>query len=100
MRTKVLTIGQLGVSFHQHSPYSRSFRSEDIVVGRSKNHKRAFHNIALFPDNGYAPRRRSVGCQCPLWVKSGHWPLTRSRRRRGRARIEAPISLVPLLSSG
>jgi len=29
-------------------------------VGRSKNHKRAFHSIALFPDNGYAKAAHAI----------------------------------------
>ena len=29
-------------------------------MGRSKNHKRAFHSIALFPDNGYAKAAHAI----------------------------------------
>ena len=29
-------------------------------MGRSKNHKRAFHSIALLPDNGYAKAAQTI----------------------------------------
>jgi hypothetical protein len=45
---------------------NRSFRSDDIVVGQSKNHKRAFHSMALFPENGYAKAAQTIRGVVPM----------------------------------